>query len=97
MEAAEPTDRKPIRGTFFGCCASAGNHRAKSMAHRAKLPSLRLFFSPSHLMGCACFVPEPGQNIHVPLPKKKASGASKSPPCFECALPELYATMYSNR
>jgi hypothetical protein len=21
--------------------------------------------------GCVCFVPEPGQNIHLPLPKKK--------------------------
>src|SRR5215510_4536942 len=43
------------------------------MAHRAKLPSFRLFISPSRLThGCACFVPEPGQNIHLPLSKEKA-------------------------
>src|SRR5215467_10050561 len=26
------------------------------------------------LFGCACFVPEPGQNIHLPLSKKKQAG-----------------------
>src|SRR5262245_28681808 len=48
-----------------------------SITPRAKLLSFRLFISPSHLThGCACFVPEPGQNIHLPLPKKK-EGSSK--------------------
>src|SRR4030095_8366734 len=35
-----PDDRYPIRGTFFGCCASAGKQRAKSMAQRARPTSL---------------------------------------------------------
>jgi hypothetical protein len=26
------------------------------------------------MRGCACFVPEPGQNIHLPLSKKKQAG-----------------------
>jgi hypothetical protein len=26
------------------------------------------------VFACARFVPEPGQNIHLPLPKKKPSG-----------------------
>src|SRR5262249_44690650 len=41
--------RYPIRGTFFGCCASAEPQSAKSKAHRTKLLSFRLFISPSHL------------------------------------------------
>ena len=28
---------------------------------------------------CACFVPEPGQNIHLPLPKTKPSGSIPTP------------------
>ena len=49
------------------------------MAHRAKLPSFRLFISPhfwclSPHGGLSCFVPEPGQNIHLPLSKKKQAG-----------------------
>src|SRR5215510_7954170 len=35
-------DRYPIRGTFFGCCASADEQSAKSMAHRAKLMTVFL-------------------------------------------------------
>src|SRR5262245_56208835 len=54
-EEGELPSSNPIRGTFFGCCASTDAQRAKSMAHRAKLPSVRLFISPSCLMhGCAC-------------------------------------------
>src|SRR5262249_46391689 len=65
--------RNPMRGTFVGCCASADAQRARSIALRAKLPSFRLFIFPSRLSphGCACSVPEPGQNIHLPLSKKK--------------------------
>src|SRR5262245_50629326 len=55
--------RNPIRGTFVCCCASTEPQNAKSMAQSAKLPSFRLFISPSRLThDCACFVPEPGQN-----------------------------------
>src|SRR5262245_51857257 len=45
----------------------------------AKVPSFPVFiFSLSHLThDCACFVPEPGQNIHLPLSKKKLRRASK--------------------
>src|SRR5215471_20713897 len=43
------------------------------MVHRAKLPSFRLFISPSRLTAAL----EPGQNIHLPLPKKKQKRASK--------------------
>src|SRR5262249_732346 len=52
---------------------------AKSMAHRAKVPSFPLFiFSLSHLThDFACFVPQPGQHIHLPLSKKKQRRASK--------------------
>jgi hypothetical protein len=32
------------------------------------------FYSLTPTHGCACFVPEPGQNIHLPLPKKKQAG-----------------------
>ena len=61
-------DRYPIRGTFVGRCACTEKQSAKSMAHRTKLPSFRLFISPSlPTHGRACFVPEPGQNIHLPL------------------------------
>ena len=70
--------RNPIRGTFAGCCASTDKQRVSSIAHGAKLPSFRLFISPSRLKsataGCPCSVPEPGQNIHLPLPKKKQAG-----------------------
>src|SRR5215470_9030598 len=63
---------KPIRGIFVGCCASAGKPRAMSITTRAKLPRFRLFIYLSDLThGCACFVPKLGQNIHLPLPKKK--------------------------
>src|SRR5262249_29233568 len=34
--AASPDDIYPIRGTFFGCCASADEQSAKSREHRAK-------------------------------------------------------------
>src|SRR5262249_40210079 len=74
-----PDDRYPIRGTFFGCCASAWMPKVMSTTHIAKLPRFRLFISssePSHFLphGCACSVPEPGQNIHLPLSKKKQAG-----------------------
>src|SRR5262245_38286302 len=69
------------------------------MAHRAKLLRFRLFISPSHLThGCACFVPEPGQNIHLPLPKKKASGPMPTPPllspCSLAIFPAAVAKVY---
>src|SRR4030095_3950555 len=68
--------RYPIRGTFVDRCASAGKPRAMSITPRAKLPSFRLFIFLTPIAfrltaGCACFVPEPGQNIHLPLSKKK--------------------------
>src|SRR5262249_20461008 len=51
--ASEPVWDTPVVGshasTFFGCCASADAQRARSIAHTAKLPSFRLFISPSHL------------------------------------------------
>ena len=33
--------------------------------------------SASDFLGCACFVPEAGQNIHLPLSKTKQARASK--------------------
>ena len=41
------------------------------------------------ILDCARFVPERGQNIHLPLSKKKQAGLEIG--CFECALKELYA------
>jgi hypothetical protein len=77
--AGSPDDRYPIRGIFFGCCASADTLSTKSTAHRAKLPSFRLFISPSRLMAFAsrravlvsCL--NLG-NIHLPLSDKKQAG-----------------------
>src|SRR5262249_1695803 len=75
--AAGTALKYPIRGTLFGCCASADEQSAKSVAHRTKLPSFRLFISPhaSWLSPhcCACFVPKPG-HIHLPLSDRKQAG-----------------------
>src|SRR5262245_53791619 len=75
MAEREAPLRYPIRGIFVGCCADAEKLSASSITQRAKPPSFRLFIFPhaSHLSrhGCACFVPEPPQNIHLPLSNKK--------------------------
>src|SRR5215510_414291 len=39
----EPDDRYPIRGTFFGCCASDGKQSARSKEHGAKSQT-KMFF-----------------------------------------------------
>src|SRR5215813_2931210 len=65
----EPINRMPILETFFVCCASAAKLSAKTMAHRAKLPSFRLFTSPSRttvLVLCLNL-----GNIHLPISAKK--------------------------
>src|SRR5215472_3929711 len=73
------TESQPTLATLVCCCASAFTQSAKSVVHRAKLPSFRLFIFFALTLtplphGCACFVPEPGQNIYLPLSKKKPSG-----------------------
>jgi hypothetical protein len=50
-----------------------------SITPRAKLPSFRLFIFLTPIAfrltaGCACLVPESGQNIHLSLSKKKQAG-----------------------
>jgi hypothetical protein len=42
------------------------------------------------ILGCARSVPEPGQNKHLPLPKKNRAGLEITR-CFESALKELSA------
>src|SRR5262249_3568553 len=76
---AELETSTPVLQTFAGCCAATGKLSAKSMADRAKLPSFRLFilphaYCPRLTPGCAWFVSEPGQNIHLPLSKKNRVG-----------------------
>src|SRR5262245_32820113 len=54
--------RKPIRATFFGCCASAGKESTRSVAHRTKpkmvflIAFLTPYVSPNHLIS-------PRQNV----------------------------------
>src|SRR5262245_23540502 len=76
--ASEPVWNTPVVGshasTFVGCCASADAQKARSRAHRAKLPSFRLFISPSLLThDCAHLCLNLG-NIHLPLSKKQHAG-----------------------
>src|SRR5262249_47629035 len=60
------------------------------MAHRAKLPSVRLFISPSLLTAyCTCFVPELGQNIYFHCRRKskrplKIVGLFRAGPLWPC-------------
>src|SRR5262249_38130925 len=72
VSEAENGERMPIRAIFFDCCADADGQSARSMAHRAKLPSFRLFISPSRtavLVLCLNL-----GNIHLPLSAKKQMG-----------------------
>src|SRR5262249_20461007 len=61
-----------LRLLRFGGCAKSKEHSAYGKATEF---SLIHFSLTSHATrGYACFVPELGQNIHLPLPRKKRVG-----------------------
>ena len=72
--------RNPIRGIFvrllrLGWEAKRKEHRRIAQSYRVSAYSFLLTPSAFRLTaGCACFVPEPGQNIHLPLSDKKQAG-----------------------
>ena len=71
-------DRYPIRGLSrllrLGWEAKSEEHQRIEQSYRVSAYSFLPHAIARLTAGCACFVPEPGQNIHLPLSKKKQAG-----------------------